>query len=71
MKTKRVILPSIPLKVRGSKLAFLLQHPTYRRIDSVHLREEAIAYVGRLIPVPSREVAIALLLSRPPGMEHK
>jgi hypothetical protein len=60
MKAKRVV----PLKIRLDVRAYLLKHPKYRRQDTVNLALEAKAYVQGRLPVPDKETAIAILLSR-------
>lgn len=63
MKAKNTAA-SIPLRVNSTIRDFLLRHPRYRRTDVVELHREAVKYVQGRIPVPDRETAIALLLSR-------
>jgi hypothetical protein len=44
--------------------SFLLRHPRYRRSDVVELHRAAVEYVQGKLPVPDRQTAVALLLSR-------
>jgi hypothetical protein len=53
----------VALHVRPDKLAYLLTHERFRQDDTVDLHARAKAYVKGRLPVVSREVAIALLLS--------
>jgi hypothetical protein len=57
-------LDVIPLQVRPEQRALLLRHPAYKKKDVVDLFIEAKAYVQGRIPVPDKETAIAILLSR-------
>ena len=54
----------IPLRVRPEQRALLLRHPAYKKRDVVDLFIEAKTYVQGRIPVPNKETAIAILLSR-------
>jgi hypothetical protein len=63
MKAKNTAA-SIPLKISSNARNFLLRHPRYRRTDVVELHRLAVKYVQGRLPVPDRETAIALLLSR-------
>jgi hypothetical protein len=53
-----------PLQVKPEKRSLLLRHPAYKKRDVVDLFIEAKAYVQGRIPVPDKETAIAILLSR-------
>jgi hypothetical protein len=57
-------LDVISLQVKPERRALLLRHPAYKKRDVVDLFVEAKAYVQGRIPVPDRETAIAILLSR-------
>ena len=54
----------IPLQVKPEQRPLLLRHPAYKKRDVVDLFIEAKAYVQGRIPVPDKETAIAILLSR-------
>ena len=54
----------IPMQVKPERRAVLLRHPAYKKRDVVDLFIEAKAYVQGRIPVPDKETAIAILLSR-------
>lgn len=58
----------IPMRVKPEQRARLLRHPDYKKKDVVDLFVEAKAYVQGRIPVPNRETAIAILLSRDEGL---
>jgi hypothetical protein len=65
VKAKRDTATSIvPLRINPTQRTFLLRHPRYRRTDVCELHRQAVAFVQGKLPVPDRETAIALLLSR-------
>lgn len=60
----KVEAPStIHLRVKANSVGLLLQHPRFRDFDTVHLHSLAKVYVKDRIPVTSREMAVAILLS--------
>jgi hypothetical protein len=61
----------IPLQVKPEKRPLLLRHPVYKKRDVVDLFIEAKAYVQGRIPVPNKETAIAILLSRDEAMNAR
>lgn len=54
----------IVLKVDAAYRTSLLMHKKYRTHDTVELFHEAQQYVLGRLPITSREMAIAVLLSR-------
>jgi hypothetical protein len=61
----------IPLQVKPEKRPLLLRHPAYKKRDVVDLFIEAKAYVQGRIPVPDKETAIAILLSRDEALSSR
>ena len=49
----------------------MLSHPAYKKRDVVDLFIEAKAYVQGRIPVPDKETAIAILLSRDAALSSR
>lgn len=55
---------SVPLRVPPLVRTTLLTHPSYKHRDTVELAHEASKYVKGRLTINSREMAIAVLLSR-------
>jgi hypothetical protein len=64
VKEKNAATSTIPLRICPTMKSFLLRHPRYRRSDVVELHRAAVEYVQGKLPVPDRQTAVALLLSR-------
>ena len=56
-------------RAQSAQSSLLLRHPAYKKRDVVDLFIEAKAYIQGRIPVPDKETAIAILLSRGRGAE--